>query len=235
MKKIHILGVALVAIFAFGAVATSAFALESTWLEDAIKVAAAQEAKITGELALTDLNVPVFGATTVLCSGILDGTIGPGKVDLITDILNLSGTLEEALAVLNSLEVSETNSMLNCVADKGACQPEGELAWVTPYGLPWDTEITLSGTTFLDLLLSEKGVPGYEVECENPLVGKVTDRCQGNTSAGLFNEAGGLLSEFNETLSEKGNCSQGGSGAGDLVGNGFVTLNNGLTLTVSEG
>jgi hypothetical protein len=234
MKKIHILGVALVAIFAFGAVATSAFALESTWLSDGEKVAAATEAKITGELALTDLKVPVFGATTVLCSGILDGTIGPGKVDLITDILNLSGTLEEALSVLNSLEVAETNSMLNCVADKGACT-EGSLAWVTPYGLPWDTEISLSGTVYLDLLLSEKGVPGYEVECENALVGKVTDRCQGNTSAVLVNEAGGLLSEFNETQSEKGNCSQGGTGEGDLVGDGFITLNNALTLTVSEG
>jgi hypothetical protein len=223
MKKIQILGLALVALFAFSAAsATSALAV-SKFLWNNAEITALLFVKIAPTealLLLEDMNAT--GKPDVLCNGIIDGKIEAGGV---------SGFIEE---ILTSGGLNESNTV-SCVSDNGTC--EGAVL-VTATNLPWHVEVELVAGRFLLHFLTEAGKePGYLTDCLTfgGLI-LVEDRCEGLTNALLANEAGGLLAEFseNEEITPATKCTVGGEKQGLLLGDGFITDTEGGTLTVSE-
>jgi hypothetical protein len=95
MKKLQVVLMALVAVFALSAVAVSTASAETTllaeWLIGGKEVTTTQAIKATGTLDLTDTGT-LFGSATVACSGdTFHGTIGPNGTDELTSILNGAG------------------------------------------------------------------------------------------------------------------------------------------------
>jgi len=217
VKNIHIIGIAAVALSAF--MAPSAFAANPEWLVDGAAVSAGTSIETKGDLILTDLGAP--GEPAVLCEGILDGTIGPGGTGEVTKVLNLAG-----------VEVSSglgTGTILLCPPVK-TCTGETE---ILPKGLPWKTQLTLSGTSVLDVTT----VPliGYEVIC-TVLGIKITDECtrtegSGTTENMLEEAPADVLVNFNEQGGAS--CTIGGAHESDTEGFGLITALEGLSLTVS--
>jgi len=214
MRKIHIVAMALFAVFAFSSfAASSAFALTfelAEWLVAGKTVEAELPSEGSGELLLEDTK---FGA--VICDGILDGTIGPNSQDLITKILTLAG-----------VEIGElTGTGLICTTEK-TCESSATDIEVFPMKLPWDTEIELdveTGVAYVLVLGAE-----YTVECL--LLGILgEDTC---TDAEAATEAvnvspGVELKGASEPL---GTCSIGGATSGLVE---FITGKN--LLTSKEG
>jgi len=214
MRKIHIVAMALFAVFAFSSLAaSSAFALSfelAEWLVGGNTVSAELATEGSGELLLEDTK---FGAVT--CDGILDGTVGPGSADLITKVLNLAG-----------VEIGElTGTGLICTTEK-TCETSTTDIEVFPMKLPWDTEIELDVETGVgyDLVLGAE----YTVKCL--LLGILgEDTCSTvETANEAVNVSGGVeLKGHSEPL---GNCTIGGTETGLVE---FVTGKN--LLTSKEG
>jgi hypothetical protein len=225
MRKIQILGLALFAVFAFGAISAASALAVSEWLVEGAALTAPLASETEGLLFLVQLE----GGTTVLneidCEGIFDGTIGPGATDKITEVLNLA----DAAIGLTAL----TGLALNCTVTKSAgaltdCRVN-TLANVWAINLPWSTSIELmGGTTFLDKLgPGTGGEPGYTVECEAVIGIRAEETCTGATSSELTNEPGStpgsVLGVFGEAQgSEKGTCAVTGAGSADTAGSGNV-------------
>ena len=204
MKKIHILGVALFAMFAFGVVsAGSAFAVETAqWLVDAATIALTEK-----------VNVDLTTNSAGILLEDMNATLKP-------DVLCL--TVAKALGFLYSNgedevvegECTEVESMTSGVT----CSS------VKPVNLPWLTQLVQeSSGAFLDLIKSDgKGIPGWEVEC-TALGVKVTDKCE--TENGKPEQLNNTSTEeveatFLESVaeSEEAKCSVGGEKEGLVVG-----------------
>jgi hypothetical protein len=232
MKKLHLLGVALVAVFAFAALtAASASAvtfLLAEWLVGGLPITADLNVESTGELELEET---ILGLKiTVLCSGILDGTIGPNGLDVISELLRLDGTTVVSLVGLVAPALLCTN-VSNC--------PSPEV-WAVH--LPWGSLVELmeEGTEvfFADLVLnSGAGNPGWEILCSNG----TSDEC--TVTEGVsekMNEANGtLVTLFSEAFTELAglklaNCTTGGNEQGIVTGSGTISIVGGGALTVSE-
>ncbi len=202
MRKIHILGLALFAVLAFGAVvASSAFAEPGEWLFNGATFSGTLNVESVGLLTLVRLVSETNSAilTEIHCEGILDGTItqlgaGVKGTDTITALLTPTMELVNELGEAPELE-------LNCLVtfDSGAltdCKAE-TLAQLWPDNLynangPWLTELLEleANGLVLDHLfgLGELGKePGYEVRCES-LIGVFGEElCEGPTSFDLTN------------------------------------------------
>jgi hypothetical protein len=236
MKHFKLLGVAMLAVFAFGAImavsASAATFLLAEWLVGGTAVSTELLTETTGELLLEDTKVPLLGKAIVLCSGILDGWVGPNSLDWVSEVLTLGGAATSP-TVLTGTAVECTNQE-NC---------EEPLLWAVNLG--WETEVELmedSGNWFINLILphSGGGNPGWEIECMKSLIGAITDECtateagseltlSGTTLLGNFSEA------FNELAGIKlGNCSLGGTESGVVEGGGAIVLNEGGELTASS-
>lgn len=229
MKQFKKLGVILIALFAVSALAASTASAEVTfllaeWLLEGAPITTADPVETEGELNLVNLNAGGFGITAeLLCSGIFDGTVGPGSVDTTTELLEL-GTLT-LITPTHTLSCANTK---NC---------EGAL--VVPVGLPWKTEIELmedNGVTFFaDLLFNA----GYEATCT--ILGvKVKESCKAEVvSTEKTNAAGGVVddtfSEAFQLLSELklGECG-GRAETAETTGLGTIKAVGGGSLTVSE-
>jgi len=227
MKKIKILWLALFAVFAFSAVATTsaAFAEESQILANGATILALLPLEVTGSLLLEDMNAT--GTPDILCSGAFDGMIEPG------------GTLGYVEEVLTSgkelLEGELGGDLVECVDDKNVCSSPVD---VEALELPWHWQIILHEPLpgvfawllhFLNLLEIEElkevgvGVPTYHIDC-NTLIGLVEDLCEGLSSARLWVDLmGHLRGSFNSLLldesewgaeSEATDCIIGGMGQG---------------------
>jgi hypothetical protein len=229
MKKAHVLGLAMFAVLAFSVTAVaSASAATILWLASGVAIGTAEPVTSTGEIELRNLKDALGQEIAVLCSGVFDGTVGPGAEDLITTVLNL-GT--------GGTEISLAKKITTCTNLMGCTKPE-----LTPENLPWLTELELmevGGTVlFLNIITSGgKGEPGYTVHCE-VLNFPVEETCLGSVSANLTNDAseGDVLAVFEKE--ETGVCEgktpatgEVNSGAGDEEG--LITLNSGLTLEIS--
>jgi hypothetical protein len=165
MKKFQAVILALFAVSAVGAVLVASASAEVTllaeWLINGAAIAAGTtvESETTGALLLEDNKTP-FGAAAVLCSAILDGTLGPNGEDLVTAVLNLAKELIGSELVGLALE---------CEGEKLCSTP----ALVWPDKLPWPTLLFLmENGEFLDLV---EGA-GYHNEC-TVLGIKETDLC----------------------------------------------------------
>jgi hypothetical protein len=234
MRKIQLLGLAVLAVFAFSAVAaaSSAFALESVWL---VKGATALTKLLTdgeGELQLTDLKTPIFGEASILCSGLNEGWIGGDasganpKWDEITRITGLNAATEP-LWVKCTFVV------------RGGCEtstPPEAMA----VNLPWLTELllTLEGTeeVYLDHLIAAVPGAGWVSRCL-VLGANTEDECTSETtSANIDNTAeSDVKALFSDAISGLANCSQGGAVSGVVEGEVLILLANGEALAVSEG
>jgi hypothetical protein len=167
MKKTHALGLIAFAVFAFSAMmAASAFAATLQWLEGGKAMTGPQlfQTVKTTEDAITDADGT--GLTIIMsCSWIEDGVIGPGLQRTVTEVLSLAA----GKITLSSL-LSCTNIM-SCPSPQAA-----------PADLPWLARLELMGTEaeplFLDVLENGgQGEPGWELMCEEPLIGLVEDTC----------------------------------------------------------
>jgi hypothetical protein len=167
MKKTHVFGFMVFAVFAFSVMmAASASAATLQWLANSKPITTPQLADITGTLELGNEKAIAGFKIAVLCIGSFDGTVGPGAEDMITEVLDTA----EKTVVLGTNEIACTN-------DK-SCPS----ALAAPVNLPWLTRLELMGTEaeplFLDVLENGgKGEPGWEVMCEEPLIGLVEETC----------------------------------------------------------
>jgi hypothetical protein len=221
MKKLHLIGMALVAVFAFSAVVAAAASAAPEWLVKAAAVTGALAVETKGSLLLTDLKASILGASSVEClSGSLNGTINSAGKDTVTEIVVGTGK-----STGNGL----TGGKLECKGVKG-CEGTGQ---VYPIGLPWTTQLTLEGPTIFDDTTSASGKIGYIVECS--IFGiKEEDECtQALGLAAISNMTSetdvlGIVKEENT-----GECSLSKEKSGDLLGEGLITTTNGEALEVS--
>lgn len=217
MKKIQILGLALVAVFAFSAVAAASAFAENEWLLNGAavtsKIPVLSEAI---ELKLADMKGGLFlEEISVLCSGLDLGTVGPKGEDEVTEILNLAGT----------------EKTIKCPASSGCGEAE---ATVEALNLPWKTKIILKGTEFRDEVgPGTGGGPGYKVTCALGITDSCTSPTAELSSTKLTNETGGVDSLFEAISEEKpATCTRGGAKEGLVKGLDTIISDSG-TLSVS--
>jgi hypothetical protein len=218
MRKIHILGIALVAMFAFSAVVASMASAETTLLADweinGAIVTANTATTAEGEIQLEDTKAKLG----VTCSGKFIGTVGANGVDSVTEVQSLTGTA-----------VTLTAPLL-CKSHK-FCEESTTDIEASPEGLPWTTKAYLTEAgAFSDLTVKAS----YSTSCL--VLGiKVSEECTDeNASYELLNVTGGI--EAMGAALPDGNCTTGGSGAGEvtfLAGN-LLKPTAGGTLTVSS-
>jgi hypothetical protein len=235
MRKTYLFGLALVAMLVFSSLVASTASALSQWLANNNTIATALEAETKGLLLLDTLEAG-FLVVAIDCNGTLDGTVGPGIQDSVTDVLNAAGEVitELGAAPELALECKVETSVLN------GCGAVGSTAkvWVDNLSLTtvpvkvWKSEILLEGTTFLDDFTGGGAgkEPGYEVECSNG----ATDLCEGPVSAILTNDPlpeGGVLGTFTEATNESP-CVSGR--ISHLIGEGLTLLLNGEALQVSD-
>jgi hypothetical protein len=205
MKKIQLLGMALVAVFAFGALAATAALAEVSggepafWLVKGVALANGEANGLPsdseGEIILTHLS-----AAVVKCSGLLEGSVyneAAGGFGLITKVWSL-GT--------GQVEISLGGNALKCEAASGFCEKTTDVE-VWPDNLPWLVTLILmtlnskeeAAELFLILLSADPtNLPAYEVLCLVFTIA-VEELCQGETSAVLALSAGVLTATFSET------------------------------------
>lgn len=215
MKKIHIVGLALAAVFVFSAFSVaSAFALESGWL---VNGAGALSEVLVKTIGLLFLDVLVAGILAVQldCEGILDGTVGSATsiaADLITEILTSTGGPAP-------LSCKVESSLLK------ACGSVGELASVTAVGLPWVTKIVLSGGAYL---VEFPPNSGYKAVCP----GGKENTCSGKA---VFATLSNGTNDVNGVFTEAENEAPCTEGVGHIGGEGLTETISGESLAVSEG
>ena len=91
MRKIHILALALVAMFALGtlaaASASAALTFETAlWLKSGNDITAAELVNAEGELKFEEVNTKA----TFTCSGLFEGTVEANGEDLVTMVYSLA-------------------------------------------------------------------------------------------------------------------------------------------------
>jgi len=145
MKKIQLLGLAIVAVLGVSAFASaSAFAAFTTtqWLANANPVpAGGLETESTGGLTFEN---PGVGAS-FLCEGAFVGRVEPAGVDTVTEVLT-----GPKGAKVTPLDEAGATGGIKCVTVK-LCEGTPE-AW--PVNLPFKTLLGLEGTELLDLFVN---------------------------------------------------------------------------------
>jgi hypothetical protein len=183
IKKIHVLGLALVAMFALSAVATSAASAElvyelALWLINGNDVVNPILVVATGDLLFHNL----LNGAILHCSGQLEGWIENNSLDLITMVWDL-----ELLVLIVELSTGPSiscESLAICEANTGLTWPQG----IEPNG--WVTEVEEDPVgVFWELVFGA----GYHIECH--VVGiSFTEDCTAaeGTSAEALNVTGGV-------------------------------------------
>jgi len=210
MKRIKMLGLMVVAVFALSAVAAStASALQ--WLDNGLPITVPILVLSTGTLLLADL-ASLGGGTSLTCEGDNHGTVGPGALDLTISITPLNCSFEKA----------------------GGCKA-GTIPTVRAVNLPWHTLLlTVAGVTRDMILPDGNGHPGWLVLCENILGGESHDVCTSLTGdPKITNNATDVTETFE--ASETASCTQGNATSGMVIGNVLIFAENRATLRISTG
>jgi hypothetical protein len=142
------------------------------------------------------------GISTIKCEGTDKGWIGA----------NGSGGVSEITAT-------------GCTVTAGACK-KGSEAKAVAIDLPWNTSLEeRAGGEVRGVVTAGGKGPGYRVECKVAGIFEVEDECVGTTSTKETNNfsANTVESEF-EAKSEKGNCTNGGTGSGEVKGIDVIKL-----------
>jgi hypothetical protein len=215
MKKLHVIGLALVAVLAFAAF-SAASASATQWLINGAPISGEPEGLIEAEALLRDTS---FGH--VVCS-------------LDIDVLWLSITLLDVIAVLTLAGVQSGTPLSTSpiLCKRVATCEEGTDIEAWPKNLPWKLTLELSGTKFINKLAEPEG--SYEILC---LIFGIasTDECTApiGSSGEVVNVAGGV--EAVGAITPNGNCSLGGANKGEeeLLPGNLLTSPSG-TVSVSE-
>lgn len=206
MRSFKILGAAFFAVLAFGVVA-AASASATLWLKNGASLTEDNKTEaVSHGLLLLHHKGGLSGNFTGHCTGLFDGYVGPGALDLVTLALGLKG---EQDLITCELIAEGTN----------ACGSTGQSVTVHAINLPWHTLLLLTseGKT-VDHFLNESGKePGYEFLCPSGTTGN----CKGEELTNFGgNGTNGAIFEFVET--DKSKCSDFGegtiSGLGELLG-----------------
>jgi len=225
MRKLHVLALALVAVFAFAAISATSALAASELLGNAATISELA-AQITGSLLLEDTKAT--GKPDVLCEGIFDVLLVNGTLTFIEQVLMSNGEL--LAATVNNLEKAVEGDDIECTDDSSICSAP---VLVVAVNLPWHVELELISELYKLHFLSgseEAGKePGYVVDC-NSLLGLVEDICEGLVFAEMVAEAGGVEAKFNSI--EEASCSQGGAKAADIVGTGLIE-ETGVTFSLN--
>jgi hypothetical protein len=234
MKRFQLLGVALVAVFAFGAlVVASASALPTfllaEWLVGGNPITAELHVDIVGELLLEDEKALGLIKAKVLCSGLLEGSMGLTGEDLITKLFDLLGN------EINKTALTEAG--LVCENQENCPEP---LVWAI--NLPWNTLLELmeenNEVFFADLISSGGGGnPGWYVWCMGTNTVDTCEAAEGVTK--ITAEAPNLDGMFEEAFTELAGlklalCTLPNAETGVVEGLGTISLVETGTLTASE-
>jgi hypothetical protein len=235
MRKIHLLGIALLAVFAFGAIAAaSAFAAEPEWLVDEQPIAAGEsfKAETEGDLILVKYNGGGEEILTeVLCEGILDGFLLPKGADEITEVLTL---LHVAVGKESNGGTLEGEGLVCTVTKSGTALTDclaGDVALVWPFGLPWLSQlelmeeagkVTVLDRIFKDVTDTNTEPPGYDIECHtnSGLIG--SELCLANMTAFVTNDLlspMGVIGKPDES-ERSAECTLTGANSGGFKGTG---------------
>ena len=220
MRKFRILGVALVAVFAFGVItAVSASAaptfLLAEWLVNGATFTGELEVESVGTILMEDTATGV----DLTCSGISDGLIGENGLGRISDVLTLNG-----LTTISLVALTEPGTE-GCTSSSGLCSEP--LLW--PLHLPWDAQAELmeepAGTFLLFVMLITEsstggGLPGWYIICMKT-IGEPVDQCTAkeNGVIDLSLELTLLLGQFSDVFATEAGeklatCTAGSSEAG---------------------
>jgi hypothetical protein len=236
MKRSKLLGTTMLVLCAFGALlavsASAATFLLAEWLVGGAAVTTELLVEVSGEALLEDTKVPLLGKAIVLCSGIVDGWVGPNSLSWASEVLTLSG-VAGSTTPLSGTAIECTNQE-NC---------EEPLMWPVNLGFEGEAELMEdSGNWFVGLGLphSGGGNPGFEVECMKSIIGAITDECTTTELTAEFTlEGTSLLANASEAFSELAggklaNCSLGGTETGVIEGGSVVDLSGGGEITTSS-
>jgi hypothetical protein len=225
MKRIQIIGLALVAVFAFSAMLAVSASAETTllveWLAKGAEVTTNMATETKGKILLEDSKVPLIGKVAVECEGILDGTVGANGADSITKLLTTGG-----------VEIGElTGTGLKCEKETACEAASASPVEVWPLNLPWATlAFLMENGTFLDLILGST----YHVKCLVLGINAEDECTAAETSLPLENGATFVLTASGSTAEPLASCTQGGanSGVNTTIGESKITLNSGEALQV---
>lgn len=210
------------------------------WLVAAGAVTTTLLVESSGLLTLEDKKGPLGVRGAVLCSGILDGTIGPNGEDEITELLRLDGVTAVSLTALSG------NALL-CDGQAGCNTGTGN-AEVWAVNLPWLTSVErveeASPTLFqgfVDLILPHTGggEPGWYTFCPTAL-GNQEDECKAPEAAAEKSNitGGGVLDVFAEVFTllvgaELAKCSASAEAhSGNVEGTGeTISLEGALSVS----
>jgi hypothetical protein len=225
MRKIHVLGLVLVAVLAVGAtMVSSAFAAPGEWLVGGATFEGTLSVETSGLLILvrlkTSINTEVLNR--IDCEGIFDGTItqaaGVKGTDTTTALLN---TLQELINELGEAPELALSYMVTFSAGEITDCKVNTLASVYPDNLynangPWLTELLelkANGLVF-DETFGKRvsgAEPGYEIVCES-VIGIVGEElCEGPTEFDLTNGVGTVNVIANLTETPEVLCIKGGT------------------------
>jgi len=194
-------GVAMIAVFAFSAMAVASVAsaavvtLLAEWLLGAKAVEATLAVEGTGEVLLEDKKATLGIKAMVLCSGIFVGTIGPNGEGQVTELLTL------AKVAVSKTPLSGT--ALLCSGQEG-CNTGTENDEVWPVKLPGVGLLELVEETgftgFAVVGHAASGSAGWYVQCATAL-GTTDDECLGEQGAGeATNGTSGVLGRISEAF-----------------------------------
>jgi hypothetical protein len=214
MRKLQTILLVMVAMSALGAIVAASASAEATlaaeWLANGAKITASLGTEATGELLLEDTKA----ASSVLCNGLIVGTVNSAGKNTTELILNLQS--EEVTLAKPLLGTSSTGP--DCLAVKGcAVGTVAKPIEVSPEGLPWTTQLVLDEVSglFLDKVTSATSV-GYALLC-TVLGVKVEETCtQAEATTEIVNDAatGDAAIPAGAESTPLANCSIGGLGTG---------------------
>jgi len=207
--------------------------LLAEWLASGAAVTTNLSTETTHELLFEDVNTAI-GKVAVLCSGFLDGWVGPNSLGWVSEVLNLAGEAISTTAL--------TGLALECTAQGGCESSSAPKVWLLNLG--WETEVELmeqAGTffTLLSLPHSGGGNPGWELECLVLGIATVDECTASENAAELALEGASLLAKLSLAYTELAEaklvtCSQGGEESGIFEGEGSIALKAGGELTASS-
>jgi hypothetical protein len=223
------LGLAVVAMLAFGAILAAAASAETTltalWLAGGNAIAAELAITLSGGVIAEDTKAPIVGVAAVLCSITFSGSIKVGGAGEIERLFNLS--------VESISSTPLTGLALACEAVEG-CEAATMASpiEVWPKNLPWATLLFLTESGEF-LYLIEK--MGFESLCL--ILGiNVEDSCESADSMFAVDNESGAQIPAGVVALPLSNCTLGGAATGSIQTDELIPfkLTESGELTVSS-
>jgi len=221
-RLIRVMGLVFVAALVFGAVSVAGASAAPEWQLNGVSVTEWMKVDSTATLELEDSKATL--PTTVKCSGVDTGDVGPeGKDKILT--ITVTG---------------------QCTSVKGGCSSD---ILASAENLPWNTQLVEVENKNKEKEVRDKiesggsGEPGWKVNCKNILGGAEEDVCLKETgveaSVGIDNitsgaHKGDVAALFDAISHERpAKCTKGGAKSGFVSGVDFILTSNGAKLTAS--